>query len=66
MAQLAWRVIAVADSSELGRRAFATICAIGKVDILVTGATGDGAVLADLRGAGVDVLEVPVPAPNIA
>ena len=49
---------ALADSSKLGRRAFARICSIDCVDILVTGATGDGPLIADLRAAGVDVMTV--------
>ena len=58
MAQRARTVVVVADSSKLGRRAFARICPIDRVDILVTGATGDGALIADLRDAGVDVMTV--------
>ena len=42
MAQRARTVVVVADSSKLGRRAFARICPIDRVDIVVTGATGDG------------------------
>jgi DeoR/GlpR family transcriptional regulator of sugar metabolism len=61
MAQRARTVIVVADSSKLGRRAFARICPIERVDILVTGATGDGKLIADLRDAGVDVMTVRLP-----
>ena len=58
MTQRARTVVVVADSSKLGRRAFARICSIDCVDILVTGATGDGPLIADLRAAGVDVMTV--------
>jgi DeoR family transcriptional regulator of aga operon len=58
MAQRARTVVVVADSSKLGRRAFARICPIERVDILVTGAMGDGRLIADLRAAGVDVTTV--------
>ena len=58
MAQRARTVVVVADSSKLGRRAFARICPIERVDILVTGATGDGKLIAELRATGVDVMTV--------
>jgi DeoR family transcriptional regulator, aga operon transcriptional repressor len=58
MAQRARTVVVVADSSKLGRRAFARICPIEHVDVLVTGATGDGTMIAELRAAGVDVMTV--------
>ncbi len=61
MAQRARTVVVVADSSKLGRRAFARICPIERVDVLVTGATGDGKLIADLRAAGVDVMTVRLP-----
>ena len=35
---------------------------LGRVDILVTGATGDGTQLAELRAAGIDVMTVGLPA----
>ena len=63
MAQRARTVVVVADASKLGRRAFARICPIDRVDILVTGATGDGQSIADLRAAGVDVMTVRLPSP---
>jgi DeoR/GlpR family transcriptional regulator of sugar metabolism len=61
MAQRARTVVVVADSSKLGRRAFARICPIERVDILVTGATGDGKLIAELRASGVDVMTVRLP-----
>jgi DeoR family transcriptional regulator of aga operon len=36
LAERATRVVVAADSSKIGRRAFATVCAIGAVDTLVT------------------------------
>jgi DeoR family transcriptional regulator, aga operon transcriptional repressor len=41
MAVRAERVVVVADGSKLGERAFAKICAIGEVDMLVTDAEAD-------------------------
>jgi DeoR family transcriptional regulator of aga operon len=58
MARRARRVIAVADSSKLGQRAFARICPIGGIDILIT---DDGASDADgeqFTEAGVEVRRV--------
>jgi DeoR family transcriptional regulator, aga operon transcriptional repressor len=56
MARQAGKVVVAADSSKAGRRAFARICAIGEIDVLVTD-TGiaDGEV-ARLEAAGVDVV----------
>lgn len=36
MASQAGQVVVVADSSKIGRRAFARICAVGEIDVLVT------------------------------
>ena len=56
MGQQAGRVIVVADSSKVGRRAFARICTIGEIEVLVTdtGITAQDAAL--LEDAGVAVL----------
>jgi len=56
MASQASQVIVVADSSKVGRRAFARICAAGDVDVLVTdtGLTADAA--AGFAEAGVKVM----------
>jgi DeoR family transcriptional regulator of aga operon len=56
MAQRASRVVVVADSSKVGRRAFARICTIGEVDILVTDTGISAADAASLEAAGVDVV----------
>jgi DeoR family transcriptional regulator, aga operon transcriptional repressor len=58
MARRAKTVVVVADATKLGRPAFARICPIEGVDILVTGATGDDRRLAELRDAGVKVITV--------
>jgi len=55
MAQRASKVVVVADSSKVGRRAFARICAAREIDVLVTDAgirTDDAALLEE---AGVDI-----------
>jgi DeoR family transcriptional regulator of aga operon len=59
MAQHANTVVVVADASKLGRQAFARICEIDQVDIVVTGGDADPAIVADLRSAGVDVQLAP-------
>ena len=56
MARQASRVVIVADSSKVGRRAFARICAAAEIDVLVTDTS-----LADedkvlLKDAGVNVV----------
>lgn len=55
MAVHANRVIVVADASKLGRQAFARICEIDRVDVVITGPEADKATVAELRSAGVDV-----------
>jgi len=56
MADRADRVIIVADSSKLGQRAFARICAIDAVDTLVTDSTATEAQIAVFADAGVKVI----------
>jgi DeoR family transcriptional regulator of aga operon len=51
-------VVVVADSSKIGRVAFAQICPIDRVDELITDASADPARLKGLREAGVDVVAV--------
>ncbi len=53
MAIRAERIVVVADGSKLGARAFAKICGIGEVDILVTDADADAAAYEE---AGIKVL----------
>ena len=56
MARQASRVVIVADSSKVGRRAFARICTAREIDVLVTdaGITEDD--VARLKDAGVEVV----------
>ncbi len=49
------RVIVVATSEKLGRRAFARICPVSSVDTLVTDRAADPLLVEELRAAGVDV-----------
>jgi DeoR family transcriptional regulator, aga operon transcriptional repressor len=56
MASRAGRVVVAADSSKVGRRAFARICAIGEVQVLVTDGGIDEADKAAFADAGVAVI----------
>jgi DeoR family transcriptional regulator of aga operon len=56
MAQQAGRVVVVADSSKVGRRAFARICAPGEIDMLVTDTGLTEADRARFADAGVQVM----------
>jgi len=55
MGHQAARVIVVADSSKVGRRAFARICTTSEIDVLVTDTGIAAADAARLEDAGVDV-----------
>lgn len=50
------RVVAVADSSKLGRQGFAPIVPLSEVDVLITDEDADPARVAEIRAAGVEVL----------
>ena len=52
------RVVVVADSTKIGRAAFARICEIERVHELITDEAANPAVLAELSDAGVDVTTV--------
>jgi DeoR family transcriptional regulator, aga operon transcriptional repressor len=56
MARRADKVIIAADSSKVGRRAFARICATSKIDVLVTDTGINAADAAALEAAGVHVV----------
>lgn len=56
MVARARRVVAVTDSSKLGRRGFTPIAPISAVDVLVTDDEADPAEVERLRAAGVDVI----------
>jgi len=57
IAAQATRVAVVADSSKLGRSAFAQILPLSKVDILVTDSGADPALVQELTAAGVQVIQ---------
>lgn len=50
------RVVAVADSSKIGRRGFTPIVPISSVDVLVTDAAADPTEVARARAAGVEIV----------
>lgn len=54
-AERARRVIVVTDSSKMGRRAFAKICKLDRVDVLVTDSALPGETAARLTEAGITV-----------
>jgi len=56
MAERAATVIVVADSTKLGRRAFAQVCAIRDIQVLVTDRDAPDEIVEQLSAQGVDVL----------
>lgn len=58
LAERARRVVVATDSSKIGRRAFARICATGSVDTLVTDTGAPAAAVAAFEEAGVEVVRV--------
>lgn len=58
LAEQATRVVVAADSSKIGRRAFAKVCAIETVDILVTDQDISPQARAAFEAAGVSVTAV--------
>jgi DeoR/GlpR family transcriptional regulator of sugar metabolism len=52
------RVIAVADASKIGQVAFGHVCDLSDLDVLVTDATADDAIVDEFIVAGVDVRRV--------
>jgi DeoR family transcriptional regulator of aga operon len=58
LAQRARRVVVATDSSKIGRRAFARICATGAVDTLVTDTAAPAAAVTSFEEAGVQVVTV--------
>jgi DeoR/GlpR family transcriptional regulator of sugar metabolism len=54
-AKASQRVIAVADSSKLGRVAFGHVCDIDDIDIVLTDPEADPRIVDELRAEGVDV-----------
>lgn len=57
-AERASRVVVVTDSSKMGRRAFARICGLDRVDVVVTDAAIPAEAARELTDAGVKVLTV--------
>ncbi|MFF9685943.1 DeoR/GlpR family DNA-binding transcription regulator [Streptomyces sp. NPDC014623] len=58
LAECAGTVIVVADSSKLGRRAFAQVCETSAVSVLVTDEDAPEDVVEEFTGLGIDVLRV--------
>ena len=56
MVARASRVVAVADSTKLGRRGFTPIAPLSAVHVLVTNADADPAHIALVRDAGIEVI----------
>ncbi|OIV37090.1 alkaline phosphatase [Mangrovactinospora gilvigrisea] len=56
LAERADQVVVVADSSKVGRRAFARICGPDRIDVLVTDSGVDEAAVAEFTDAGVRVI----------
>lgn len=50
------RVIVLADSSKLGHETFAQVAELDRVDVLITDYEADPAVVAELRGAGLEIV----------
>ncbi len=50
------RVVAVADSSKIGRQGFKPIAALEDVDVLITDTAANPDRIAEIRAAGVDVI----------
>ncbi|GAA4666355.1 DeoR/GlpR family DNA-binding transcription regulator [Streptomyces chumphonensis] len=57
-AERSQRVIVAADSSKMGKRAFARICGLERIDVLVTDSAIPDPVVAGLTEAGVEVVAV--------
>lgn len=56
LADRAARVAVVADASKLGRHAFARVCPVDRIEVLVTDAAAEPATVTALEAAGVRVL----------
>ncbi|MFF2775528.1 DeoR/GlpR family DNA-binding transcription regulator [Streptomyces sp. NPDC058052] len=57
-AERAQRVVVVADSSKMGRRAFARICGLDAVDVVVTDAAAPADAVTRLEDVGIKVIRV--------
>jgi DeoR family transcriptional regulator of aga operon len=56
MVERARRVAIIADSSKLGEHAFARICPVDRIAMLVTDSNADARIVAAFRAAGVEVI----------
>jgi DeoR family transcriptional regulator, aga operon transcriptional repressor len=56
MATRAEQVMVVADSSKLGQRAFARVCGVGEIDVIVTDRDASPASLAPFTERGIRVV----------
>ena len=56
------RAVVVADGSKVGATSLARICAVGEVDLLLTGPSAPAGPVEDLRSSGLEVRVVDVPA----
>jgi DeoR family transcriptional regulator of aga operon len=56
LASRARRIIVIADSSKLGKHAFARVCPVEKVNTLVTDAQATDKEVAPFLAAGIEVL----------
>ncbi|MDI3421652.1 DeoR/GlpR family DNA-binding transcription regulator [Streptomyces luteolus] len=58
LAECASEVIVVADSSKLGRRAFALVCELSAVSVLVTDKDAPDGIVEEISSRGIEVLRV--------
>lgn len=56
LAERAEQVIVVADSTKLGQRAFARVCTVAEISVLVTDRDAPAALVEQLSSLGIDVL----------
>jgi DeoR/GlpR family transcriptional regulator of sugar metabolism len=56
MATRATQVMVVADHSKLGQRAFARVCGVDEIDVIVTDRDADHAALAPFADRGIRVI----------
>ncbi|MFC6355057.1 DeoR/GlpR family DNA-binding transcription regulator [Luethyella okanaganae] len=58
MASRSARVVIVADSSKLGLTAFANICTVEEIDVLITDSGADARIIEEFRQAGIETVVV--------
>jgi DeoR/GlpR family transcriptional regulator of sugar metabolism len=57
MATRASQVMVVADHSKLGQRAFARVCGVDEIDVIVTDRDADQAALAPFAERGISIIK---------